>query len=178
MPTDTSTGPPASPGHRQRTNRTPAVCFVALFVALLALGLAGWALLRPPSTNSSPEETAVTDAQRSDAQAKICSAFDIVRNGVNRNTNLQAPGGSTDLAGTLAVAANARLSLSNGGQYLLTNLTSATPAELANSVRRFANVLMDIGAYATAGAQNAEPQQAARLREASETDATITQLCS
>jgi hypothetical protein len=81
------------------------------------------------------------------------------------------------VTGSLAVAANARVALYDGGQYLLSKLDSATPEELADAVRNFANDLMDIGAAATAGAQNSEPEQAARLKQADASNATITQLC-
>jgi hypothetical protein len=44
-------------------------------------------------------------------------------------------------------------------------------------VKKFANGLMDIGAAATAGAQNSQPDQAARLRDADTANATIGDLC-
>jgi hypothetical protein len=44
-------------------------------------------------------------------------------------------------------------------------------------VKKFGNLLMDIGAGATAGQQNTEPEQAARLKEADGVNATITELC-
>ena len=100
-----------------------------------------------------------------------------MRKGVSLNTNLQPPGGPEDVTGTLAVVANARISLYDGGQYLLARLDPATPPELADAVKKFANLLMDIGAAATSGAQNSEPEQAARLKDADATNATITELC-
>jgi len=36
---------------------------------------------------------------------------------------------------------------------------------------------MDIGAAATSGAQNTEPEQAARLKDVDATNATITEQC-
>jgi hypothetical protein len=87
------------------------------------------------------------------------------------------PGGPQDVTGTLAVAANARISLYDGGQYLLLRLDPATPADLSDAVKKFANLLLDIGAGATSGAQNSEPEQAARLKEADGLNGTITQLC-
>ena len=47
----------------------------------------------------------------------------------------------------------------------------------ADAVKKFANLLMDIGAAATSGAQNSEPEQAARLKDVDATNATITELC-
>jgi hypothetical protein len=101
----------------------------------------------------------------------------VVRKGVSLNTNLQPPGGPEDVTGTLAVAANARVSLYDGGQYLLARLDPATPPELADAVTKFANLLMDIGAAATSGAQNSQPEQAIRLKEADTANGQITELC-
>jgi hypothetical protein len=69
------------------------------------------------------------------------------------------------------------VALYDGGQYLLNKLDEATPTDLADAIRKFANNLMDIGAAATAGAPNSEPEQAARLKDADASNATITELC-
>ncbi len=171
-----------SPSEDQPTRTAPAsprrggvLTIVALVLAVVALALAAWAAFRPaPKPAGQPEYTA---AQQADAKLAICTASDLVRKGVSLNTNLPIPGGEADVTGSLAVAANARLSLSNGGLYLLNRLDPATPTELADSVRRFATTLLDIGAAATAGAQNSDPQQAGRLRDADATNTKITELC-
>jgi hypothetical protein len=103
--------------------------------------------------------------------------MDLVRRGVSLNTNLQPAGGPEDVTGSMAVAANSRVALYDGGQYLLAKIDPAAPADLAEAVRNFANNLMDIGAAATAGAQNTDPDQAARLRDAEAANATVTELC-
>ena len=100
-----------------------------------------------------------------------------MRNGVQLNTNMQAPGGPADVTGTMAIAGNARLALLGGGQYLLARLQPDTPSELADAVRKFGNELMDIGARSIAGIPNSDPDQAARLKEADTSNATITNLC-
>jgi len=82
-------------------------------------------------------------------QNGICESFNVIRNGVQINTNLQPPGGPEDVTGSMAVAANARLALYDGGQYLLARLQPGTPPDLAEAVRKFANNLMDIGARST-----------------------------
>ena len=149
---------------------------ITLVVAVVAAALAGWSLYRL-AQEGTPNSPNYSGAQRADAKTKICAAADVVRKGVSLNTNLQVPGGPEDVTGTLAVAANARISLYDGGQYLLARLDPATPPELADAVTNFANLLMDIGAGATAGSQNSEPDQAARLKDADAANATITQLC-
>jgi hypothetical protein len=149
---------------------------ITLVVALAAAALSGWLLIRlaQEGTLNSPN---YSGAQRADAKQKICAATDLVRKGVSLNTNLQPPGGPEDVTGTLAVAANARVSLYDGGQYLLARLDPATPTELADAVKKFANLLMDIGAAATSGAQNSQPEQATRLKEAAAANTQITELC-
>ena len=145
---------------------------LALAVAFLSLGIAGFALFR-----TLDREPDYTDAQRSDARTAICTAFETVRTGVATNTNIAPPGGSGDISGALAVAANARVALLDGGQYLLARLEPATPTDLAGEVRRFANQLMDIGAAATAGVPNSYPVQAGRLQDAEAASTAVSGRC-
>lgn len=155
------------------SSRAFIVSVAALVVALVAAGLAVWALMSKPST----EGQVFTGTETDDPKASICEAFTVIRNGVQINTNLQPPGGPEDVTGSMAVAANARLALYDGGQYLLARLQPDTPPELAEQIRKFANTLMDIGARSTSGIPNTDPGQAARLKEADEANAKITELC-
>lgn len=141
-------------------------------MAIVAIALAVWALLR--GSNAAPT---YSDAQRADAKAKVCAVFKTVRDGVSINTHLQAPGGDADVVGRLGVAANARISLYDGGQYLLARLDPATPTELADTVREFANGLMDIGAASTAAIPDSDPEQAKRLNAADAAGNKIGKLC-
>jgi hypothetical protein len=156
-------------------SRGRALVLVTLLVAIAALALSGWTLFR--LTQDEPSGGTYTESQRTEAKAKICSAADLVRRGVSLNTNLQPAGGPEDVTGALAVAANARVALYDGGQYLIDRLEPATPQDLADTVRTFANGLMDIGAAATAGAQNTDADQAARLKDADAANAKIMDLC-
>ncbi|WP_264038234.1 hypothetical protein [Mycolicibacterium hodleri] len=169
----------AGPSHGSPADRTRPALAVVGVVALLALGLAIWALLRPTPQSSSVTAAAptYTDAQQAAAKSKVCAAHGLVRVGVNVNTNLQPPGGPDDAVGALAAAANARVALGGGGQYLLANLDPATPQPVADAVRPFALKLMDIGAAATAGIPNTDPQQAARLQDADKMNTEIANLC-
>jgi hypothetical protein len=164
--------PDSSPRESSVGRRAGPLTYIALILAIAALALAGWTLYRTEFSKPS-----YTDTQRAEAKVKACAAMDLVRRGVSLNTNLQPAGGPEDITGTMAVAANARVALYDGGQYLLAQLDPATPAELADEVRKFANNLMDIGAAATAGAQNSDPDQAAKLRDADTSNAAITELC-
>ena len=155
--------------------RSVALSVIALVLSVAALGLATWTALRPVGRSAS-EQTHSADQQAA-AKTAICATTDLVRKGVALNTNLQSPGGPGDVTGSLAVAGNARLSLSGGGQYLLARLDPATPNEVADAVKKFADTLMDIGAAATAGASNTDPDQAARLQNADGENAKLTELC-
>lgn len=178
-PTETGSSTRRAHGNPRQSDRSQLPLIVVAVIAVVACGLAAWALLRPvptPPSTAAPAPT-YTDAARADSKAKICAAFATVRTGVSQNTNLTPPGGPEDVTGALAVAANARLSLYDGGQYLLARLDPATAPELADPVRTFGNTLMDIGAAATAGARNTDPQQADRLKEADAANITIANLC-
>lgn len=148
---------------------------IVAVLAIVAIGLSGWALLRPAAKPAALPT--FSDAQRADAKTKTCAAIDLVRRGISRNTNLVVPGGEGDVAGSLAATANARISLYNGGQYLLSRVDLATASPLAETARGFANNLMDIGAAATAGVPDSDPAQAARLKDADAANATLGQLC-
>lgn len=152
--------------------RGTLLTIVSLVIAVAALAVAGWTLYE---ANFSKVE--YDTAQIADAKARVCGAADVVRKGVSLNTNLRPEGGPQDVTGAQAVAANARISLYDGGQYLLHRLDPAAPPELADKVRGFANNLMDIGAHATAGVPNDDPAQAKRLADADAENKAITALC-
>jgi hypothetical protein len=154
--------------------RFNALGVVTLILSIAAVALAGWTLYRVDFAKAEGGYDAI---QRADAKVKICGAMDVVRKGVSINTNLAPAGGPGDITGSQAVAANARVSLYDGGQYLLARLDPATPEDLANKVRSFANALMDIGANATAGSTNDNPDQAKRLKDADADNTAITELC-
>lgn len=184
MPDHSEVDPPVSRVQRRQSDqrargRGHAPLLLVGVIALVAVVLASWALLRPAggATSGSATPTSFTDAQRAEGKSKICGVFDTVRKGITLNTNLQVPGGASDTTGALAVAANARLSLYDGGQYLLERLDPSTPPDLADAVRTFANNLMDVGAAATAGELNTDPEQAARLRDADTINGTVARLC-
>ena len=154
------------------SRRLVVLTVISLVVAVAALMLAAWSLYR-----SNPANRDYDAAQVADAKARACAAVDIVRRGVSLNTNLMPAGGAGDVTGAQAVAANARVSLNDGGQYLIARLDPATPENLAAKVREFAETLMDIGANATAGVTNDESAQAQRLKNADDVNASLEELC-
>ncbi len=165
---------------RTRLSNRISVPLIALVLAVGAMVISGWAALRPITSQTGGDAnnpSAFDDAARSAAKEKTCAAFETVRRGVSLNTNASAPGGSGDVAGGLAVAANARLALLGGGEYLLARLDPAVPTELEEPVRQFADTLLDIGATAISGVPTTDPVQAERLRSAEHLSPVIANLC-
>ncbi len=109
-----------------------------------------------------------------DAKARVCTAFATVSKAVPMQTNNDL---GPDPVAQAAVAGNARLALFGSGQYLLNSLDSETPSDLADPVRSFAVDLEDIAMAALAGANNTDPDQAARLSGADSTRQQIIELC-
>lgn len=144
---------------------TPA----ALALSVLAVAGAGWALFKP-ATNA--------NGSAADPKGTVCTAFRTVSNAVSLQTNQVAPdlGPVTPVANS-AIAANARLAMAGGANYLLDILPSNTSADLAKEVRAFAGNLNGIAMNALAGISNDKPEQAALLKSAEETNKKITDLC-
>jgi hypothetical protein len=153
------------------SRRLVVLIIISLVVAVAALSVAAWSLYR------SDVGTEYSAEQMANAKTKACTAVDVVRRGVSLNTNLMPAGGAADITGAQAVAANARVSLNDGGQYLIARLDPATPEMLSAKVREFADNLMDIGANATAGVANDDPAQAQRLKTADDVNASLEELC-
>jgi hypothetical protein len=104
----------------------------------------------------------------------VCTAFDTVSKAVQLQTHTDL---GTDQVAMTAVAANARLALLGGGQFLLTRLDPAAAPELSSAVTTFAQALQDIGMNALIGIPNSDPTQAARLAEGEASRQQIADLC-
>ena len=159
--------------------RPDRLVVVALVVAVGALAVAIWALLSTPpageATSASGDEASSGGEDSSEeAGARVCGAFDTVRNAVSLQTNADL---GADPVAVQAVAANARLATLGGGQYLLTQLSDATPSDLSESVRSFANTLQNIGIGQLAGSPANDPAQVERLKAAQDDAARISELC-
>ena len=159
--------------------RPDRLVVVVLVVAVGALAVAIWALLSTPpageATSASGDEASSGGEDSSEeAGARVCGAFDTVRNAVSLQTNADL---GADPVAVQAVAANARLATLGGGQYLLTQLSDATPSDLSESVRSFANTLQNIGIGQLAGSPANDPAQVERLNAAQDDAARISELC-
>ncbi|MDF2825377.1 MAG: putative alanine and proline rich rane protein [Mycobacterium sp.] len=158
--------PPAVP-RRSRGAIVLAGLAVVLAAAALAVSIATWLDTRPTVAQYPPD-------QQTAARATACAAYTTVSTGVSTNTNLTSPG---DVTGALAVAANARVALIGGGQYVLARIDPATPADLAATLRDFGNTLMDFGAAATSGALSTDPAQVALAQRIDELNTALGRQC-
>lgn len=142
---------------------------LALVLSLLAVGTSVWALLKP-----APEPPSVGNPAVADPKAQACAAFFLVSNGVALQSRLNA---GPDPVAAQAIAANARLAMSGGADYIRAKLASNTPAELAAPLTDFADQLQTIAQYYLAGQTNENPEQAARLTTADESSKKLAALC-
>ena len=162
--------------HDRRGRQPRWVAPAALAIAVIAIGPLPSGRprahrMRLPSPPSSP---ARHRPQPDAAKARACAAFDMVRKAVSVQTNVDL---GPDAVAKVAVAANARLATLGGGQYLLSRLDPATPADLADAVRSFANNLQDVAMHQLVGTPNTDPTMAARLSDAQAASQKIATIC-
>lgn len=144
----------------------------ALAVALIAAALAVWTLVRTPAAPQAKEQP--TSQQTGGDKASVCTAFKTVRNAVSLQTNADI---GPDPVARTAVAANARLATLGGGSFLLGQVNSATPTDLADAVRGFATDLQNIGMKQLAGVPNTDTGLTAQLNDAQNASTRILDLC-
>lgn len=145
----------------------------ALVIALIAVAVAIWALVSAPGTNSEEAKSATAE-QSEAAKAQACATFDDVRRAVFIQTNQDL---GPDPVARKAVAADARLATLGGGQYLLSRIDPATPPELAESIRSFANNLQEIGMRQLAGVPNDDPTQSSLLIDTDNASKHVAEMC-
>lgn len=150
------------------------LAIAALVVAVIAAGLAGWTIyaLKQATKVPVPEPT-----EQTSAKTTVCDAVILVRNGIAVNANLQLPGGDNEQIGALLRGANSRVALVTGAEFLQSKLTPAVPADLTDAAQKFSNTLLDIGAAASVGTMNDDPEQANRLHDADTYAAQIKDIC-
>ncbi|ORA11151.1 hypothetical protein BST16_20160 [Mycobacterium asiaticum DSM 44297] len=147
---------------------------VSLGIALLAIGVALGAWLRPLPKNEPPPAPTYTSQQVADAKVKVCAAYAKVREAL---TVAGARGSSNDPTVSLAIATASRQALDVGSRYLLTTLTQerATASELASATRALANLYQELTVSYLADKSDTD---IAQLRQAAEAPtATIDKIC-
>lgn len=157
--------------------------FAALLVALVALAISAIHVLRPawldkytasmtsPMSSSSSTSGATTSAaaaapsaqQVADAKKSTCDAYNVVGSAVTLRSNADL-GPDPEALQAEVVSSNARVAFAVGHDYLMSHLDAATPPQLADAVRSFANDLQDVAINALAGIGNEDQAQADRLQ--------------
>jgi hypothetical protein len=158
-----------------RPSRSLAIASIA--IALVALGVAIGSWFRPMPDNKpppAPSSPAFTEQQTAEAKAKVCATYDKVHQAVLNNTGRS---GGTDPIALLGVAANARLALYDGGEYLLKILAEqpATPPELATAVRQLVNSYQQLAVNYMAEVSQSEIDSS--LHAGDQPNATIYGIC-
>ncbi|WP_431237827.1 hypothetical protein ACQ86B_24655 [Mycolicibacterium aichiense] len=150
----------------------PAV--ISIVIALIAVAVAIGAWFRPAPKPETPAVKTYSEQEVADAKKAVCDAFLTVHNGVRINTGRN---GGTDPTATLAVAANARLSLYGGGGYMSDVLEQhpATPKELADAVNQLSEVFrkLAIGYLADVSDTDLEPS----LQQADNATVAVKNAC-
>lgn len=121
-----------------------------------------------------PSPPVFTEQQTSEAKTKMCASYKKVHQAVLVNTGRV---GDTDPTAVLGLAANARLALYNGGDYLLKTLATqpATPPDLASAIRQLANSYQELALdYMAEGSQSDIDSS---LHAGDKPNATIYDLC-
>lgn len=189
MPDDTVE---TSPARKSRTGAVPiptrlivalvgAGVLVGGVIGGVAGGVAG-ALLGPGSGGAAEptvavvEETATpnySEQQVGEARAAVCATYAKVHQAVLINTGRAGE----EPAEVLAIAANARVALYDGGLYLLAKLDQApaAPADLTNAVRALAGAYQQLAIDYLA--EVPEPEQQASLQAVDGTNAQVFGMC-
>lgn len=184
---DVPAEPAVSPVPQKVARTSSPLTPITLVIALIAVGLAVWALARTPEEPSAAQGAepgdaaqgaepgdAAQGAQPGGAKQRVCDSAQVVAVAVQLQTNTTL---GSDPAAVEAVAANARLAMLGGGDYLLSQIENGTPADLADAARSFGTTLRVIGINALAGLPNSDPAQDGRLRDAERIRDTLAELC-
>src|SRR6201986_2760489 len=164
--------PPLAPMTFGRPARWPT--FTALAIALVALAVGIAALLRStPHNDHAPPTPTYTQQQIADAKAKVCTAVGKFNRAVSVNNAL--PRGSDPVV----AAVNSRQIFDVFSRYLLATLAEepATPADLANAVRKQASTLEEVVILDQEGFSNSDPELKPVVDANSESAHTIRHLC-
>lgn len=150
--------------------------YVPLAVALVAVGVAVAAWFRPLPDNTPAPASTYTDQQVADAKAEICAAFEKVHRALALSSRRN---GGSDPTAILAVATSGRQVLDSGSRYLLTKLSEepATPSELAEAVRRLANLYQELTISYLDGLTNSDAELKPLLSGSDDAALTIDRLC-
>ncbi|CAM3237621.1 Alanine and proline rich membrane protein [Mycobacterium simiae] len=162
------------PAPARRSSSLAIASFVAALIAVV-VAIGSW--LRPMPDNKQlpvPSPPVFTEQQTSEAKTKVCATYQKVHQAVLINTGRS---GGTDPIALLGVAANARLALYDGGEYLLKSLADnpATPPQLAMAVRQLADSYQQLAVNYMAEVSQSDIDSS--LHAGDKPNATIYDLC-
>ncbi|NDJ88902.1 hypothetical protein [Mycolicibacter kumamotonensis] len=154
---------PATPGWR------PVVAAAAVALVAGALGGAGVAAFWHPGSGASAKSSGQRAA---DATKDVCAAAALARQAVANNMHLKNPDPQNPIA-QLAVAANARLSLTAGAAYLRGRLEAnpGAPQDVVKAANAMAGELEHLNLSYLVGQPNSDREQLGR-----DLDARIAEL--
>lgn len=130
----------------------------------LVAGLIGGAAVagfwHPSGGSSSGGSGKFSGEQVNDAKKDVCGAVVLARQAVANNMHMKNPDPENPIA-QLAVAANARLSLTAGAAYLRGRLEAdpATPQDIADTTEKMAGALERLNLSYLVGQPNSEREQ-------------------
>ncbi len=130
-------------------------------------------MLKPAPTPEPPGIFAANPTA-DDPKAKACKVAEVVAEGVALQSRANLGSEPVSLE---TVAANTRLAMAGGAAYLREATPSNTPTELAEPIAALASQLQDIAQHFFVGQTGAVPEQAARMKAATETTTKLAELC-
>ena len=170
-PGPASTSPRERPSRRRESRPAGWIAPAALALSLLAAAAGGWALLKPPPPRPGIFATNPTAA---DPKAEACKVALLVAQGVA----LQSRGDlGQDPVALETVAANTRLAMAGGAAYLRDFTPSNAPAELSGPMATLASQLQDIAQHFFVGETGTQPEQADRMKAATDTTTKLAEVC-
>lgn len=173
-PPQPSAWPSAPPPTRGQPSRWLGL--VSLGIALLAIGVALGAWLRPLPKNEPPPAATYTSQQVADAKAKVCAAYAKVHRALVLSADRS---GDSDPTAALAIATSGRQVLDAGSRYLLTKLSDlpATPPELGTAIRKLAASYQELTIGYLDGLTNSDMEMKSPLQASDDSTAAIERLC-
>jgi hypothetical protein len=152
-----------------KPSQRPLLLAAAIALVAGALGGAAVAGLWRPASGASAK---FSGQEVTDAKKDVCSAAALARQAVANNMHLKNPDPENPVA-QLAVAANARLSLTAGAAYVRGRLEAnpATSQDLVNAARAMSSELEHLNLSYLVGQPNSDREQLGR-----DLDARIAEL--
>jgi hypothetical protein len=168
--------PPWPPIVPQQARKWPSLAAFLLSLAAISVAIAAWFRPLPDNTPPSPRDPTYSADQTAQAKTNVCDAYRKEQKALDL---AGARNGGDDPTAILAVATSTRQVLDVGGRYLLAKLAEepATPPELAQTVRKLADLDLDLTVGYLDGLTNQDADQQPLLKAADEVALNIQRIC-